>query len=253
MPTFVASNFLSQQKWRNTWSSLGDRFQQNICTLDELPKTVSALRWGENIMIRHEGANTESGEEGHAAFGHFVLWTTSAAVDQAWDLLKREFLQNQLGQAVAIAARKQKADWCIEEFKRPFGECRLTVSTPDSSDISYQTETARQIADLLSNINISNIFYVANTDIDEARSMPGAARRTSPVYESPSHHLVYVHQDFPAAAQTNTNTVSSSLPNLPNPISSRDARSQWNNTAIKSGPDGDKWHRPVAVGQWRLL
>ena len=231
MPSFVASKFFSQHKFK-----VEDRFSQNACTVEELPLSVSALRSGENIMIRHTGAATETGEEGFEAYGHLVLWTTYAAVDQTWGLVRQEFLQDQLGRAVAIAARKQKPDWDIEEARRPFGDCRLTVCIPHSSSITYQTQAARQIADLLSGVNISNIFYVANTDIAQTKSVPTAARLTQPVYESASHHLVYVQ---PAANEGSTNASASTWHN---PVSNRGALSEGQ-SGNKSGPDSDKWQR----------
>lgn len=241
MPTFVASKFSSQQNY----SENEDRFAQNACTVEELPMAVSTLNSGGNIMIRHTGAGTEPGEEDYQAYGILVFWTTYAAVDQAWKLIRDEFLQDRLGQAVAIAARKQKPDWYIDEPKRPFGDCRLTVYIPHSSNTSYHTQAARQIADLLTGVNISNIFYVANTDVDQTKSVPTAARRTQPVYESPNHHLVYVH---PAATPGSSNSSASSWQN---PVTDRGPHGAGNSQAhgMQSGCDSDRWQQSRSSGQ----
>ena len=242
MPTFIASKFFSQQKYDES----EDRFSQNACTVEELPESVSALGSGGNIMIRHQGAGTERGEEGYQAYGLLVLWTAYAAVDQAWKLVRDEFLHHRLGRAVAIAARKQKPDWYIDEPKRPFGDCRLAVYIPHSSNSTYQTQAARQIADLLSGVNISNIFYVSNTDIDQTQSVPTAARRTQPVFESPSHHLVYVH---PAAAQGSDTASASSWHN---PDTNRGAQFRGNASQahdMQSGAGSGRWQRSGGSGQ----
>lgn len=242
MSVFVASKFFSSQNYHRD----ENRFSQNACTVEELPQSVSALSSGENIMIRHKGAGTECGEEGYQAFGLLVLWTAYAEVDRAWNLVREEFLQDQLGRAVAVAARKQKPDWYIEEPKRPFGDCRLTVYIPHSSNITYQTQAARQIADLLSGINISNIFYVSNTDIDQTQSVPEAARRTQPVFESPSHHLVYVH----SAAAQGSNPASAS--SWHNPGTNRGTQAGGNPSQahdMQPGAGTDRWQR--SGGSWQ--
>ena len=242
MPAFVASKFFSQQNYKRG----ENRFSQNACTVEELPQSVSALCSGENIMIRHKGAGTECGEEGYQAFGLLVFWTTYAEVDRAWKLVRDEFLQDRLGRVVAVAARKQKPDWYIDEPKRPFGDCRLTVHIPHSSNITYQTEVTRQIADLLSGINISSIFYVSNTDIDQTQSVPTAARRTQPVFESPSHRLVYVH---PAAAQGSDTASASSWHN---PGTNRGVQSRGNASQahdMQSGAGSDRWQHSGGSGQ----
>ena len=241
MPTFVASKFSSQQNYDGS----EDRFAKNACTVEELPESVSGLDSGGNIMIRHKGAGTECGEEGYQAYGLLALWTAYAAVDQAWKLVRDEFLQDRLGRAVAIAARKQKPDWYIDEFKRPFGDCRLTVYIPHSSSPTYQAEAARQIADLLRSINISNIFYVSNTDVAQTQSVPTVARRTQPVFESPSHHLVYTH---PAAQGSDTASASSRH----NPGTNRGAQSRARVSHahnMQSGADSDSWQRSDGSGQ----
>ena len=242
MSSFVASKFFSQQKYDEN----EDRFSQNACTVEELPQSVNALGSGENIMIRRKGAGTECGEEGYQAYGLLVLWTPYAAVDQAWKLVRDEFLQDRLGQAVAVAARKQKSNWYIAEPNRPFGDCRLTVHIPHSSNITYQTQAARQIADLLSSVNISNIFYVSNTDIDQDKSVPTAARRTQPVFESPSHDLVYVH---PAAAQRSDTASASSwhIPGSNRGAHFRGSASQASD--MQSGASSDRWQRSGGGGQ----
>lgn len=240
MPTFVASKFSSQQNYSET----EDRFDKNACTVEELPTSVSSLNYGGNIVIRHSGAGTEPGEEDYQAFGILVFWTTYAAVDKAWKLLRDEFLQDRLKPAVAVAARKQKQEWYIAEPKRPFGDCRLTVYIPHSSNISYQAQAARQVADLLSGVNISNIFYVANTDVDRTKSVPTAARLTQPVYQSPNHHLVYVH---PAATQGSSNTSASSWQN---PVTDRGPHGASNSQAHdrQSGHDSDRWQHSRGSG-----
>ena len=242
MPSFVASKFFSQQRYDES----EDRFTQNACTVQELPQSVSALGSGGNIMIRHKGAGTERGEEGYQAYGLLVLWTAYADVDQAWKIIRDEFLQDRLGRAVAIAARKQKPDWYIDEPKRPFGDCRLTVYIPHSSNIKYQTQAARQIADLLSDTNISNIFYVANTDIDQTQSVPTAIRRTQPVFESPSHHLVYVH---PAAAQGSDTASASSWHNRGSNTGARSRGNASQAPNMQSGASSDRWQRSEGGGQ----
>lgn len=241
MPTFEASQFSSQQNCNEN----EDRFAKNACAVEELPTAVSTLHSGGNIVIRHTRAGTEPGEEDYQAYGILVFWTTYAAIDQAWRLIRDEFLQDRLKPAVAIAARKQQQNWYIDEPRRPFGDCQLTVYIPHSSNISFHAQAARQIADLLSGIHTSNFFYVANTDVDQTKSVPAAARLTQPVYESPNHHLVYVH---PAATQGSSNTSASSWQN---PVTDRrpNGARQSQAQGMQSGHDSDRWQQSRGSGQ----
>ena len=186
MAAFAAARFFSERQ-----EDISDRFDKHACAVEDLPQQISTLRSGENIMIKAAGIPAESHEQGSAAYGQLVFWTAYTSMDQAWQILKSQFLSGSPQAAVAIAARKQKPNWYIEESRRPLGDCRLSVFIP-ASDARQQRQVAGQVADMLGTVNISHIFYVSNTQVMRTASVPAAARLTQPVYESPSHHLVYV-------------------------------------------------------------
>ena len=103
MAVFTAASFLSERK-----EETHNRFDKHACAVEDLPQQISTLRSGENIMIKIAGSPAESHEQGSAAYGQLVFWTTYTSMDQAWQILKSQFLSGSPQAAVAIAARKQK-------------------------------------------------------------------------------------------------------------------------------------------------
>lgn len=188
MVNFVAAQYQSQAQ-PHSYESIPLR----RCSLAELPERVSIMKAGSNIQISHPEAVTEAGEVGES-FGLLVFWTPTAEADKVWNCVRSQFLGSSGlldHSAVAISARKHKRDWYIEEFKRPFGECRFTVYIPHT-DRSAQVQAAQRLADLLAALSTSHIFYVSKAQVDQEKSTPQAVRLTDPVYQSATHHLVYV-------------------------------------------------------------
>lgn len=213
------------------------------CTLEDLPHMASTMAAGDNILISHQGIPTESDQAGSDAYGLLVFWTTVATVDTVWDTIRSEFLQDRLGAAVAISARKHKADWYIQESKRPYGECRVTVFTPHTSIRGEQLQAAAYLASLLSDMHISHIFYVANADVAHMQptpSVPQAARLTQPVFESPSHHLVYVRPQTSQAGSWSSNTDQRSNVTSNSSWTSNNLR-RYSNTSSSSRADSARW------------
>ena len=242
MNTFVAAKFFTERN-----GDVNERFQRNACAVDTLPKHISSLEFGENVMIKHAEVPAESHETGSAKYGQLVFWTTFAMMDQAWQVLHSEFLQGRPHEAVAIAARKQKPNWYIDECKRPFGDCRLTVFIIHSDYRQHQCQVAARIAALLGQIPISHAFYASNLEIAQTSSVPAAVRLTQPVHESPSHHLVYV-QPFTASG-TPLSPENSWLSTASN-FSMRSSNSSQNgNTAavghVSNADSSNNWRRPA--------
>ena len=209
MRGFVGSRFTSTSQ-QSAWQ--GDDWRTD-CALADLPTRPSSLQAGENIMVRIIALKTPASTD-RDDFGSLVFWTTVSAVDIAWDRIKSALVEGSLGNAVAVVARMHKPDWYIQEFKRPFGQCRLMVYLPHVNDRSSQAQAASFLAALLSNIDISHIFYVSNADIAQMKPtpcVPQAARLTQPVYHSSSHELVYVGPELGhLAAGTQLSNASSS-------------------------------------------
>ena len=198
-------------------------------------------------MIKHAKVPVESHETGSAAYGQLVFWTTYAAMDQAWQALRSEFLQGKPREAVGVAARKQKPNWYIDECMRPFGDCRFTVFTHHLDDKQHQCQVARGVAALLGKIPVSHSFYVSNMQIAQTHSVPAAARLTQPVHERPSHHLVYVQ---PSTASGMPLSPESSWLSSATNFSMRSSNSSQNgSTATARYPSNadstDNWRRPT--------
>jgi len=226
MANLVAAYYQSQGHWTQA-------YEYTYCTLSELPQQVSSMHAGLNIQISQPGIVTESGQAGSQTLGLLVFWTPTADADKVWDCIRSQFLQEDrirsqflqgdsirsqctqgwLDHAVAIAARRHKADWYIQEYKRPFGECRFTVYLPHMPNTAAQMQAAQSLADLLAGLGMSHISYVSMAEVaQEDHCLPKAVRLTQPVYQSATHHLVYVQpQTGPAAAngQLNSNGNSS--------------------------------------------
>ncbi len=226
MANLVAAYHQSQGHWTQA-------YEYTYCTLSELPQQVSSMHAGLNIQISQPGIVTESGQAGSQTLGLLVFWTPTADADKVWDCIRSQFLQEDrirsqflqgdsirsqctqgwLDHAVAIAARKHKADWYIQEYKRPFGECRFTVYLPHMPNTAAQMQAAQSLADLLTGFSMSHIFYVSMAGVaQQDHCLPQAVRLTQPVYQSATHHLVYVQpQTGPATAngQLNSNGNSS--------------------------------------------
>ncbi len=195
-------------------------YEYTYCTSSELPQQASSMHAGLNIQISQPGTVTRSNQPGSQALGLLVFWTPTA--DKVWDSIRSQFLQGDstgsqrtpgwLDHAVAIAARKHKADWYIQEDKRPCGECRFTVYTPHMPSTAAQMQAAQSLADLLAGLSMSHISYVSMAEVaQEDHCLPKAVRLTQPVYQSATHHLVYVQpQTGPAAANGQFNSNGSS-------------------------------------------
>ena len=212
MANLVAAYYQSQGHWTQA-------YEYTYCALNELPQQVSTMHAGLNIQISQPGIVTRSNQPGSQTLGLLVFWTPTAHADKVWDCIRSQFLQGDsigpqrtpgwLDHAVAIAARKHKADWYIQEDKRPFGECRFTVYTPHMPSTAAQMQAAQSLADLLAGLNISHISYVSMAEVaQEDHCLPKAVRLTQPVYQSATHHLVYVQPQTGSAAangQLNSN------------------------------------------------
>ena len=198
-------------------------YEYTYCPLSQLPQQISSMHAGLNIQISQPGIVTESGQADSQTLGLLVFWTPTADADKVWDRIRSQFLQGDsigsqctqgwLDHAVAIAARKHKADWYIQEDKRPFGECRFTVYVPHMPTTSAQMQAAQSLADLLTGLNMSHILYVSMAEVaQQDHCLPQAVRLTQPVYQSASHHLVYVQPQLGSAAangQLSSNGISS--------------------------------------------
>lgn len=210
--------------------------EKTNCTVEELPQLVSSMPAGDNILITHSGVTIETGQDGSEQYGRLVFWTPTAMVDKAWDAMRSQFLQDRLDCAVGIAARKHKADWYIQEYKRPFGECRLTVYIPHT-DREQQIQAAAQLARLLTGIYISHIFYMANADLAQVQPrpcVPEAARLTQPVFQSPTHDQVYVEP------QT-SNAAANHLPNNSGSFRAAIASSSSNSSGMTAASGSSNW------------
>lgn len=197
-------------------------YEYTYCTSSELPQQASSMHAGLNIQISQPGTVTRSNQPGSQALGLLVFWTPTADADKVWDSIRSQFLQGDstgsqrtpgwLDHAVAIAARKHKADWYIQEDKRPCGECRFTVYTPHMPSTAAQMQAAQSLADLPAGLSMSHISYVSMAEVaQEDHCLPKAVRLTQPVYQSATHHLVYVQpQTGPAAANGQFNSNGSS-------------------------------------------
>lgn len=215
MANLVAAYYQSQGQRTHT-------YEYTYCPLSELPQQVSSMHAGLNIQISHPGIVTESGQADSQTLGLLVFWTPTADADKVWDRIRSQFLQGDsirsqgmqgwLDHAVAIAARKHKANWYIEEPKRPFGQCRFTVYVPHMPNAAAQMQAAQSLADLLIGLKMSHISYVSMAEVaQEKHCIPQAVRCTQPVYQSATHHLVYVQpQTGPAAANGQFNSNGSS-------------------------------------------
>ncbi len=260
MANLVAAYYQSQGHWTQT-------YEYTYCTLSELPQQVSSMHAGLNIQISQPGIVTESGSPGSQTLGLLVFWTPTADADKVWDRIRSQFLQGDsirsqctqgwLDHAVAIAARKHKADWYIQEYKRPFGECRFTVYTPHMPNTAAQMQAAQSLADLLIGLSMSHISYVSIADVaQEDHCLPQAVRLTQPVYQSATHHLVYVQPQTGSAAangQLNSNG-NSSRQRMPGADQDRWGNSSGNsNSGISSrqrfaAADESTWNSSIGIG-----
>ncbi|DBA96156.1 hypothetical protein WJX77_010789 [Trebouxia sp. C0004] len=113
-------------------------------------------------------------------------------------------------------------------------------------------QAAHRLADLLSGTNMSHIFYVSMADVvQEDHCLPQAVRLTQPVYQSATHHLVYVQPQTDGATANVPLSSNSNRYHIPAAVQDRwgSGNSNSNNSSRqRSAADQTAWNSSIGIG-----